>query len=272
MSTSVKVLAGVAGVAIVALGVARLATRAGCDSATPGPEVGPEPTPSEEGAAEPEWSEAGPTPEYGQIVERDVFGPLVAPSRASGAGEGGGESGPLPAAERSARGERPEPEKPADPLADLALTGIVQAGQDLQALIETVSTRVGRYVRVGDEISGFRVAGIREGAVVLERDGTQYTLCMGDRELPDTPGSAASQEHVGAQQTTGSTQPTGAPSGPPTGITASGEFGSDMLQWAERTPLPQLERMYDRYSGYVSPEQRRQADEYIQDRRRREGR
>lgn len=271
MSTSVKVLAGVAAVVVIALGVARMATRAGGDSVTPDADVGPEVESLQEVAASPEARTVRPAVAYDQIVERDVFRPLVVAARAAGTGEGGGKSRSAPTGGRSP-GKPSEPGKPADPLADLALTGVVQAGQDLQALIERVSTRVGRYVRVGDEIDGFRVAEIREESVLLEKDGTRQTLRMGDKELPEAPSSVPSDANAGSQAGGQGGQQTPGPSGPSGGMTIPGEFGDDMLKWAERTPLSQIERMYDRYSGYMSPEQRRQADEYIQDRRRREGR
>ena len=156
-------------------------------------------------------------------------------------------------------------------MADLALTGVVEVNRELQALIERVSTRVGEFVSVGEEFDGYRVARIDIDAVELEKNGARHTLRMGDKELDQTPsGSSAGADSGTSGTAAGPTPPTpGARMG---SGQMTGEFGGDMLGWAERQSLQTLERTYGQYSSYMSPDQRRQAEEYLQDRRRREGR
>jgi hypothetical protein len=46
-------------------------------------------------------------------------------------------------------------------------------------------------------------------------------------------------------------------------------FGNEMLSWAESMSLPELERLYSQYGDYLSPQQRAQAEAYLQERRAR---
>jgi len=202
---------------------------------------------------------------YDEIVKRDVFRPLVKAKRVEGSDGPGAGSTSGPAVAKPATTPTPSVEPP-DPVGDLALTGVVEVDRKLQALIEKVSTRVGEFVAVGEEFDGFRVASISIDAVALERDGRSYTLRMGEKELDETPsGSTATSE----KPEEAAPRPTPGSGGPMGSMQISGEFGGDMLAWAERQSVSTLERMHRQYSSYMSPEQRRQSEEYIESRRRR---
>ncbi|HJN14121.1 MAG TPA: hypothetical protein QGH10_01455, partial [Armatimonadota bacterium] len=200
-----------------------------------------------------------------EIAQRDIFRPLVKAERVAGGDGSGAGSTSGQAAAKPATTPAP-PAEPADPMADLALTGVVEVDRKLQALIEKVSTRSGEFVAVGGEFDGFRLASISIDAVELERDGRRHTLRMGEKELDETPsGPIATSEKP--EETAGQATPGRGPSmgsGP-----TSGDFGGDMLAWAERQPLSTLERMHRQYSSYMSPDQRRQSEEYLESRRRR---
>jgi hypothetical protein len=143
---------------------------------------------------------------------------------------------------------------------------VTQVGKRLRALLERLSTRTGRYVSVGDECYGFQVMQIGATSVVLEKDKQQYTLELGSKQLSTAAaGRAASAEKPKtAEQAT--PQPP-SPSGRSRG-TAEG-FGSEMLAWAASMTLPDLERLYSQYKDHMQPEQRAQAEEYIERRRAR---
>ena len=271
MSTPVKVLATAAFVVICALGAAQLLQHVR-HRAT----AHPVSAPTERVDAEPpDESSPPPARDYSGIAQRDLFRPLVAALKT---GEGGG--GEASTAGGQAAGERAKPgnvpgrpsgaTSPADPLADLALTGVVQVGQRLQVLIEKLSTRTGRYVALNEEYEGFKVVLIGESSAVLERDGKQYTLRMGGRELADESRAAAL---AGAPTPTAPQGPPGGggpggPGGMPGG--GMGGFSGDMLSWAESQSLEDLERMYGQYGQYLSPQDRARAEAYLEQRRARE--
>jgi hypothetical protein len=150
----------------------------------------------------------------------------------------------------------------------LALTGITQVGDRLRALLERVSTGTGRYVSVGEEFHGFRVVEIQADSVVLEKDGQQGTLSMGAKrvssETQQRPKPAATKKVEDAQTRTSLPAP---PSRRARDVREG--FGEEMLSWAESMSLPELERMYSQYGDYLSPQQRAQAETYLQERRAR---
>lgn len=266
MSVWAKVVVALAVVVIVAVGITQVARRTAptAPTAQPTERVAPE-----QAKDEPEAPRLALR--YEEIVERSPFKPLVtAPRAAEGGGNGGGPAETAnPTPQNSSPREPAGPAAPPDPLADLALTGVVEIGRELRALLENVKTHVGDYVGVGEEFSGFRVVEIRETEVELEKDGKRHTLRMGDKKLPAGPSSSSSSAPTEKAATGASGRPRGGPGlgGPPTG-----EFGEDMLKWAEKMPLRQLEQFYSAYSGQLSPTERKQAEEYLEQRRRREGR
>ncbi len=271
MSTPVKLLAAAAVVALCAIGAAELLQRGRREPPPPPSPVGETRAESDEAADPPPARQAE---HYGAIAERDLFRPLVSAPKAAGAeaapggapaaGGAATKAGPPTAGSHGPGG----PPGPADPLADLALTGVVQAGDRLQVLIERISTGTGSYVALHEQFDGFRVVLIGPTSVVLERGGKQYTLAMGGRQMPTAP----------------EPRPGGPPGGPPPGAPTSSEgpspagrgglggvgFTGDMLSWAERQSLADLERMYGQYGRYLSPQDRARAEEYLESRRARE--
>ncbi|MBM3471876.1 MAG: hypothetical protein FJX75_01220 [Armatimonadetes bacterium] len=277
MRTSVKVFAAVGILVICALAAAELLhrvksnsrPRTRADAVAPPVQADAAPAPEEASAAE-------SSADYARVAQRDLFRPLV---RAPKAAEGGsGEGTPKAGAQKpnpgpSGPGPTGGPPKPADPLADLALTGVVQVGGRLQVLIEKLSTRTGRYVALHEEFEGFRVVLIGENSAVLDRGGKQFTLLMGSKQLPDQAAAAP----AGGAAATGPTVASGAspggsdrPGGGGRGGEMGGAFSGDMLAWAEGRPLAELEGMYAQYGAYLSPEDRARAQEYLESRRRRE--
>jgi len=216
-------------------------------------------------------------PDYASITQRDLFRPLVKAPKTAG---GGGALGPAASAAGSAVAAKAEQGKsgtsgaaqPPDPLADLALTGVIEVGDRLQALIEKVSTRTGRYVSINEDFEGFRVVSIGVDSVVLERAGRQHTLAMGQKQFGERAASAP------ASASTASEAPKPGPSasssasspGAPRGGGMMGGFGGDILAWAESQSLPDLERMYAQYGSMMSPEDRARAEAYLESRRARE--
>jgi hypothetical protein len=143
---------------------------------------------------------------------------------------------------------------------------VIQVGEALQALIEKISTKTGRYVTVNEQYEGFRVAFIDAASVVLEREGRQHTLRIGGKQLPEArPPAPPAAAPAPAPTPSASTGPSAGPRvGGPGGFS-----GGDMLSWAESQPLHVLEAMYERYSGSMSPETRAAAQSYLQSRRAR---
>ena len=226
---------------------------------------------TDDGAAREEPTELqGRERSYQAIVERNVFRPLVSAPR----GPEGIEAPSVRASDqeppRSGPGGRPHSAargQPPDPLADLALTGVTQVGERLRALLEKVSTRTGRYVSVGDEFHGFRVVEIRADSVVLEKDGEQRMLSMGAKRLSSETQERPAPTTEKTEEAQAQTPKPVAPRGRPPEM---GEgFGADMLAWAENMSLGDLERTYAQYADYLSPEQRGQAEKYIEERRAR---
>jgi hypothetical protein len=277
MSTSVKLFAAVAVIVIGALGAAEVVRRsrdvpgardptgaAAARSSNPEQAAAPEEQPVSPSAAD-----------YSMIGQRDIFRPLVkAPQGSAGAGAPGqegkaGAAGAKPKGEGKPSGSPSGAQQPPDPLADLVLTGIIQTGDRLQALIEKVSTKTGRYVAVNEYFEGFRVVSIGANSVVLEREGKQYTLSMGTKQLGEPPSLLAPAP---AGVPCSPSESAAGPAGPqaPGSEGAGGFFGSDMLAWADRQPLSDLERMYAQYSQSMSPEDRARAEEYLESRRQRE--
>jgi hypothetical protein len=213
---------------------------------------------------EPEVSGGRSATSYTAITERNLFRPLVAAPR----GPQGAPAPPSTVAKLPAETKKPSspprpagPPRPPDPLADLALTGVIQAGDALKALIEHISTRVGQYVIVGDMIDGFRVKLIRVDSVVLEKGGREYTLRLGQKELPAAPVAAPPPKEAPKME--------GPRTENSTRAHRRGSFLGDWGSWADRMSLAQLEAMYASYKDRMSPEQRAQAEQYLAQRRAR---
>ena len=75
---------------------------------------------------------------------------------------------------------------PGGPPTDLLVTGIVMAGEDSAAIIEPArpgpQAEPALVVRVGDSVSGWMVAEIEAGRVILERDGERYEMQLRDEK------------------------------------------------------------------------------------------
>jgi len=204
---------------------------------------------------------------YAEIAERNMFRPLVAVPKGPEGAPAPPSTKALEGAGKNASGPKTpsSPPKPPDPLADLALTGVIQTGPTLQALIEHVSTRMGRYLAVGEVLDGFRVKSIQATSVVLEKGGKEYTLRMGEKQLPSN--QAAPPPGSGG----GGPGPGDPPQPSDRSRFRGGGGGMDMTRWADRMSLAQVEQMYNTYKDRMTPEQRARTEEYIQ-RRRAQGR
>lgn len=277
MRSSAKLILAAGFVAASIIAAAQL-TRRSRDALDPLPAVATQPVPGAIGRAAAEPARPAPTEEpkrlekhYQAVAERNIFRPLISPPREPGGVEAQDESLAAPAASvpsPSDRGPSAYPGQAPDPLAGLALTGITQVGDRLRALLEHLPTRTGRYVSVGEEFHGFRVVEVRGDSVLLEKDGQQRTLSLGVKRLPSdtqqTP-APATPRNVEAVKA-----PTPRPAAPRERRADIREgFGDEMLSWAESMSLPELERLYSQYGSYLSPEQRAQADAYLQQRRAR---
>jgi hypothetical protein len=274
MSTPVKLLTVVGIVVICALGTAELVQRARASARPDPPQAVAMPAPA--AAAQPvDPDPPSPRTGYTAIAQRDLFRPLAKAPKSAEAPSGSGPGGPggarriEPAVKPLA--SAPGASQPADPLADLALTGVVQVGKRLQVLIENASAGTGQYVALNEEFEGFRVVLIGPSSAVLERGGKQYTLRMGSKELPVRPNAAPATSPVPSALSQ-SSRPESTSEGPQFRGRGGGMggFAGDMLSWAESQSLADLERMYGQYGRYLSPQDRARAEEYLNQRRARE--
>lgn len=215
--------------------------------------------------------------DYSSIIHRNLFRPLVvAPKPGRGAVE---TLGRISSAPQHPKANSELPKVPSvsagqtDPVADLALTGVVEVGGKLWVLIERISTGAGEYVALNEEFEGFRIVLIGQSSAVLQRDGREYTLTMGSKQLPQTFPQVTAATSASSPRST--VHPGQAYSGDRTAqgdavfSESTGGFTGDLLSWAESQPLAELERMYERYGRYLSPEDRARAEAYLSARRAR---
>lgn len=125
---------------------------------------------------------------YAVIVERNLFRPVTAASLASVA-----PNPPAPAPPTKA----PLPPMPIAPQGNIdevkknvAFTGAVGMPSGQQALLENLQTKETKFVGQGESAFGYRVVTISSQLVVLEKNGLQFTLTMGENK-PDAPAPAA---------------------------------------------------------------------------------
>jgi len=128
---------------------------------------------------------------YEIIVERNLFRPVTAASLAQSGS--GGASGPPKTAPQSA----PLPPMPVAPTGNIdevkkniAFTGAVELPDGQQALLENLQSKETKFVRQGESAFGYRVMTISSQLVVLEKNGLQFTLTMGENK-PDAPAAGA---------------------------------------------------------------------------------
>jgi len=146
------------------------------------------------GAAAPEVRPQVGDP-YAVIAQRNLFQAVnVGSSAASGGNQSRGASGatrPTPA---------PSPVLPPMPVApmgnidetrkNVAFTGSVRIGGVEQALIENLQTKEWRYVSQGQSAFGYRVMTVSPQLIVLEKNGLQFALSIGENKT-DAPPAAA---------------------------------------------------------------------------------
>jgi hypothetical protein len=167
-----------------------------------------------------------------EISGRNIFAPLASDAR---------EEKPKPASGGTKSTSSDASEAPPDPMADIALTGIVQIGGELTALVENIKTGGGDFGAEGEEVMGFRLAAIRRGEIELRGpDGKMHTVKMGGKEIADTtPGAAAK-----SATTTSETKPD--ESSRPTPSAGRGGFDPDRYrQWLE-TLTPEQREAFER--------------------------
>jgi hypothetical protein len=92
------------------------------------------------------------------------------------------------------------PAAPSDPLKSIALTGVThESGADRVWLVN-IDSRDRETAAVGQQAFGFKVKAIHPDRVVLERDGGEHVLRLGEKQVPalvvasaETPGSGESR-------------------------------------------------------------------------------
>ncbi len=130
---------------------------------------------------------------YETIAERDVFRPLVVNRRETGGGESGGGGGT--ASPKSATpAATPEPPKPPDPTADIALTGIIETTDGLEVLLENIKTGEGHFAAVGETVFGLQVIEVGPGTVALKQADKDYALKLGEKEIATEKVASASSD------------------------------------------------------------------------------
>jgi hypothetical protein len=126
---------------------------------------------------------------YAIIVERNLFQPVTAGSLAQGGSQG---AKPTPSPEV----KTPLPPMPVAPAGNIdevkkniAFTGAVGMPSGQQALLENLQSKETRFVSQGESAFGYRVMTISSQLVVLEKNGLQFTLTMGENKA-DAPAAA----------------------------------------------------------------------------------
>ena len=69
----------------------------------------------------------------------------------------------------------------------LAFTGVVQTSAGTQALLENLKTKETRFVARGESAFGCRVANISQQSVMLEKDGAEFRLNIGENKSDTEP-------------------------------------------------------------------------------------
>ena len=190
--------------------------------------------------------------DYAVVTERDIFRPLAREAASLR------EPKSFPDPQSKTTGTKDE-EAPKGPTDDVAVTGFVEIGGQLQALVENVETGEGRYVAAGETIFGLTVAAIRRGRVIFEQAGKTYEVAAGEREIEEEqvatqPKEKATEEKKEEEKPEGLSGDMDITRHIPPGMSAS-----------------QLRAMYERYKQHLSPEQRAQAEEYIRKKEESEG-
>lgn len=139
---------------------------------------------------------------YAIIVKRNLFKPLTTGSLAQGAKPTPSPDvkSPLPPMPVAPAGNIDEVKK------NIAFTGAVGMPSGQQALFENLQTKETRFVSQGESVFGYRVLTISSQLVVLEKNGLQFTLTMGENK-PNAPAAAPPKP--------GSEQKPGGPPGQP---------------------------------------------------------
>lgn len=147
---------------------------------------------------------AGSDP-YAIIVERNLFRPVGAQPEPQGPKAAPPPTGPKP----------PLPPMPVAPAGNIdevkknvAFTGAVGMPSGQMALLENLQSKETRFVSQGESAFGYRVMTISSQLVVLEKNGLQFTLTMGENKTDAPPAAGAKP----GEQKPG--QP-GQPGGPP---------------------------------------------------------
>jgi hypothetical protein len=215
---------------VAAAAVLLLVAASGCRSAK---------KPSSDSASHPEHTslttgDADATPSasrdassYREIGERDLFRPLVSAPKPSvgGGGEAGGSSAKAGGG-TAAGAAATHPSAPPDPTADLALTGIVETTDGLLVLVESISTKHGEFVGVGEQAFGFTVKSVGPDSVTLARGSQTYELRLGAKEIggdTTTPAAPAAPATPAAPE---------ASTSPPAGMPNFGGMSSDQRRQA----------------------------------------
>lgn len=125
---------------------------------------------------------------YAIIVERNLFKPVTAASLASDTAK----PAPPPAPPKPPLPPMPVPAPSGnidEVKKNIAFTGSVQIAGVQQALLENLQTKETRYTSQGESAFGYRVMTVSSQLVVLEKNGLQFTLTMGEGK-PDAPAAA----------------------------------------------------------------------------------
>jgi len=126
---------------------------------------------------------------YAIIVERNLFRPVTGAPEQSGTP--GGSKPPAPPV------KPPLPPMPVAPQGNIdevkkniAFTGAVGMPSGQMALLENLQSKETKFVTQGESAFGYRVMTISSQLVVLEKNGLQFTLSMGENK-PDAPAAPA---------------------------------------------------------------------------------
>jgi hypothetical protein len=194
--------------------------------------------------------------QYAVVSGRDIFKPLVAPPAPKL------QVPNVPSPSRPG-GPSMRAATPPSPTADLAMTGVVERGGRVQALVQNIKTGEAQYVTDGSTAFGLHVVRIEATAVVFSKGGKEYTLRMGEKTVPDQSAGGAHQTFAASGE-----------GGPSTGSTPGPGEGTRRFGFGRRGGgsggnLDDMQRRLDeaRASGRMSDEQYQRAQRYMQMRR-----
>ncbi|MDD3925688.1 MAG: hypothetical protein PHT33_03410 [bacterium] len=204
-------------------------------------------SPARKGSLKP----GGDFTDYTVIVDRNIFASTRTATDSADGAKAGSASGKSDASDlnlaslllpglalpssSSAQGSKPADDPVGGIRKSMAFTGVVESGGEKRALLENLSTSETRFAAQGEEIFGLRLAEIGERYIILEKDGSQVRLEMGENKSDSVPGAkAAAPAGAAAGQTPATGRPGSVSTPAAGGFPNAGRFENMRRRFSER--------------------------------------